>query len=123
MLATKLCELFNNEFESIKKQFKVGRQFWMYNEKKRKYVLITITYIRSGIVFFKEESDDCEKSFGDTSVVASLLYPRVIYADEVVEHINVVSRCQTITTCDEIRQLYKTIKMDIPDDYVVIDIK
>lgn len=118
--ATRLHDVFANNIEGMKKYFKVGRQFWMYNDNKLAYVLITITYIRSGIVFYTTEGDSEERSFASGSVFAELLYPRVLYLRDIY---NLTFQMNDKPPYEHLVAMYTKMKLDIPADYVQIDVE
>lgn len=120
--ATRLHDVFANNIEGMKKYFKVGRQFWMYDEKKEKYVLITITYVRSGIVFYTEEDEIEERSFGCGSVFAELLYPKILYLKDIY-NLNFPVDESKKPPYEHLVAMYTKMRLDIPADYVKIDIE
>lgn len=120
--ATRLHDVFANNIEGMKKYFKVGRQFWMYDDLQMKYVLITITYIRSGIVFYTEEDEIEERSFGSGSVFAELLYPRVLYLKDVY-NLTFQGDMSEKPPYEHLVEMYTKMQLDIPADYVKIDIE
>ena len=120
--ATRLHDVFANNIEGMKNYFQVGRQFWMYDEKKEEYVLITITYVRSGIVFYTEEDEIEERSFGSGSVFAELLYPRVLYLKDVY-NLTFQGDMSEKPPYEHLVAMYTTMKLDVPADYVKIDIE
>lgn len=119
--ATSLYELFSKDSDAAAKYFKEGRQFWSYDYEQERYVLITVTYVRSGIVFYVREDCDNkrEDSFGVKSIMARKLYPRVIYLQEVAD---ALKENMPDFDFDELVKMYKRMKLDIPADYVKIDI-
>lgn len=118
--ATMLHDVFSHNIEGMKNYFQVGRQFWMYDDLQMKYVLITITYIRSGIVFYTTEGDDEERSFASGSVFAELLYPRVLYLRDIY---NFTLQMNNKPPYEHLVTMYTKMKLDIPADYVKIDIE
>lgn len=118
--ATRLHDVFANNVEGMKKYFQVGRQFWMYDDNKHAYVLITITYIRSGIVFYTTEGDDEERSFASGSVFAELLYPRVLYLRDIY---NLTLQMNNKPPYEHLVEMYTKMNLDIPADYVKIDVE
>ena len=120
--ATRLHDVFANNIEGMKNYFQVGRQFWMYDDLQMKYVLITITYIRSGIVFYIAENDYMERSFGSGSVFAELLYPRVLYLKDVY-NLTFQGDMSEKPPYEHLVAMYTTMKLDVPADYVKIDIE
>lgn len=119
--ATSLYELFSKDSDAAAKYFKEGRQFWNYDYEQERYVLITVTYVRSGIVFYVREDCDNkrEDSFGVKSIMARMLYPRVIYLQEVADAFR---EYMPDFDPDDLVKMYKRMKLDIPADYVKIDI-
>lgn len=117
--ATNLKNLFSDDMQAASKYIKVGRQFWKYNEVTDEFDLITITYVRSGIVFYVKEGETEENSFGTRSVVAALLYPRVIYLQDVAEQIKVY---YPDFNPEHLVTMYKRMELDIPRYYIKIDI-
>lgn len=117
--ATNLKNLFSDDMQAASKYIKVGRQFWKYDEVTDEFDLITITYVRSGIAFYVKEGETEENSFGTRSVVAALLYPRVIYLQDVAEQIKVY---YPDFNPEYLVTMYKRMELDIPRYYIKIDI-
>ena len=51
---TRLYELFCKEDEFVKAYIKVGRKFWYYDAEKMYWRKLTVTYIRTGVMFFEK---------------------------------------------------------------------
>lgn len=84
---TRLYDLFDKDIEDIADYIKVGRMFWMYDEQRKEYGLIEITYVRANVAFYKQVSSIEEKAFFKNSAGACFLYPRHIFVDDVVKHV------------------------------------
>lgn len=54
---TRLYELFCKEDEYVKAYIKVGRKFWHYDYEKRCWRKLTVTYVRSGVMFFTFDNE------------------------------------------------------------------
>ena len=79
---TRLYDMLDKDIESISDYIKTGRQFWVYNYKTDKYDLITVTYRRGNVAFYKKDGTDVENAFFVNSAGACFLYPRNIYVKD-----------------------------------------
>ena len=52
IFATRLYELFCKHDEAVKAYIKVGRKFWHYDDEKTCWRKLTVTYVRSDVMFF-----------------------------------------------------------------------
>lgn len=84
---TRLYDIFKKDIESISSYIQEGRQFWLYDEKKRRHELITITYKRVNVAFYVKYGSQEEKAFFTTSIGSSLLRPRKIYVKDIANHL------------------------------------
>jgi len=81
---TCLYDLFCKEDEAVKAYIKVGRKFWHYDGERTRWRKLTVTYIRSGIMFFTfDDEPDVERAWfmGSTNVLslhAAEIHPREI---------------------------------------------
>ena len=117
--AANLRKMFSDDMQAASKYLKVGRQFWKYNDNTEEFDLITVTYIRSGIVFYVKEGEEEEQSFGTKSLAAGLLYPRIIYLQDIAEFIK---ENHKDFNPEGLVTMYKRMPLDIPRDYMKIDI-
>lgn len=62
--ATRLYDLFCKHDELVKAYIKVGRKFWYYDEEKQCFRRLTVTYVRTGVVFYEYE-DEPEVEYAD----------------------------------------------------------
>lgn len=76
-----LYEMFGKQSEAIEAYIKEGREFWHYDGDKSYYRKLTVTYIRSGVMFFTyNDEPDIEHawfigSFNAASLFAAQIYP------------------------------------------------
>lgn len=85
-LDTCLYELFNRQDEAIKAYIKVGRKFWHYDEERAKWRKLTVTYIRTGVMFFTfDDEPDVEWAWFMGSINALSLHAAEIYPYEISE--------------------------------------
>lgn len=117
--ATQMYEMFSHRVEYMWDYVRVGRQFWCYNDEKCRYELITVTYKRSGVAFYTAENDETEHYFLRGSIQFGLMYPRVIYANELKKF---SSECYGGDE-EGVMKLLTKLKPCIPADYVKIDIE
>ena len=83
---TRLYELFCKQSEAVKKYIKVGRKFWHYDGKKTCWRKLTVTYIRSGVVFFTfEDEPEVEHAWFIDSYAILTLHVAEIYPYEISE--------------------------------------
>ena len=109
--ATKLFDLFDKDYDSIWNYIQVGRQFWLLNFSTMKYELLTVTYKRSNVVFYTIEGSDKEESFQNGSYNCISLYPRVLYIQDVYEH---VKKNHPDKEYDDVAEMYRKMELDIP---------
>lgn len=78
---TRLYELFCKEDEAVKKYIKVGRKFWHYDGGWRK---LTITYVRSGVMFFTfDDEPEIEYAWFTDSLNCLWLHAAEIHPHEI----------------------------------------
>ena len=117
--ATEMWTMFNKDRDAIAAAFKPGRKFWMFNEHTYEFDLITITYVRSGVAFYKKEQNGPEEYMGTRSLSAAMLYPRRIYIQEIV---NYLKNTGVSYKKEDVIEMYKRMPLDIPRDYMKITI-
>ena len=100
---------------------KVGRQFWKYNDEKNVFELITITYVRSGVAFYTTEGYEGEQYLSKGCIGLSLLYPRVLYLKDIYENSRLSENDNP--PYEHLVEMYTKMQLDIPVDYVKIDIE
>ncbi len=57
VFTSKLYEMFGKDVDDVKSYIKVGRKFWHFDPDKHRFRMITVTYIRSGVMFFTFDDD------------------------------------------------------------------
>lgn len=83
---TRLYELFCKEDEFVKAYIKVGRKFWHYDGERMCWRKLTVTYIRSGVMFFTfEDEPEVEHAWFISSMNVLLLHTAEIYPYEISE--------------------------------------
>lgn len=117
--ATEMWTMFNKDKDAIAAAFKPGRKFWMFNDSTYEFDLITITYVRSGVAFYKKQQDGPEEYMGTRSIAAAMLYPRRIYIQEIINHLKNTGVSFKV---DDVIEMYKRMPLDIPRDYMKITI-
>ena len=117
--ATEMWIMFNKDKDAIAATFKPGRKFWMFNDNTLEFELITITYVRSGVAFYKKQQDGPEEYMGTRSIAAAMLYPRRIYIQEIINHLK---NTGVSFKADDVIEMYKRMPLDIPRDYMKITI-
>ena len=70
----------------------VGKKFWDFDHEQNKWVLITITYVRSGVVFYTKGRSKKEDDFPLESLMTYRLEPEYFVSDYNPQYYNVVSR-------------------------------
>lgn len=123
--ATKLYDLFDKDWASIWDYIKEGREFWVYDDKMHIYRLITITYIRSGIAFYKLVDDPSDKEYYiiEGSLSLGWLYPRIIYVKDMVKHMQKTSTDKRKDIEEELIHTFNIMVPDIPSPEVEIDVE
>jgi hypothetical protein len=119
--ATRLHDIFPHNLEGIWNYIKVGRQFWKYNDEKNVFELITITYVRSGVAFYTTERFEEEQFLPKGCIGLCLLYPRVLYLKDIYE--NSMLNENDKPPYEHLVAMYTKMKLDIPADYVKIDVE
>ena len=75
-----MVDLLGKDCKKYEPYYQVGRQFWYFNENKWK--LITITYKRSGIIFYTTTGIDDENWMPINCIDSMHLVPQTIYLSE-----------------------------------------
>ena len=75
-----MVDLLGKDCKKYEPYYQVGRQFWYFNENKWK--LITITYKRSGIIFYTTTGIDGENWMPINCIDSMHLVPQTIYISE-----------------------------------------
>lgn len=83
---TRLYELFCKDDELVKAYIKVGRKFWHYDGEKMCWRKLTVTYVRSGVMFFTfDDEPDVEYAWFIGSMNCLCLHAAEIYPYEIGE--------------------------------------
>ena len=83
---TCLYELFCKNDNAAKKYIKVDRKFWHYDGEKMRWKKLTVTYVRSGVMFFTfDDEPDVEQAWFMGSVNALMLHAAEIHPYEISE--------------------------------------
>lgn len=84
-----MVDLFGKHSDdAIYEYIKVGRKFWSYTDR---WHLLTITYKRSGCIFYTEDDSSEERYFGIGSIMFLMLVPETIYLSELPYKIDIKS--------------------------------
>ena len=75
-----MVDLLGKDCKKYEPYYQVGRQFWYFNENKWK--LITITYKRSGIIFYTADGIEGENWMPINCIDSMHLVPQTIYLSE-----------------------------------------
>ncbi len=117
--ATEMHNMFSDNIEYMWTYVQVGRQFWDYNDLTARYELITITYKRSGVAFYITDSDETEHYILKGSAHLGLLYPRIIYAEDLKQY---AKECYGYSE-EQVNDMLTTLKPATPADNVQIDVQ
>lgn len=79
--SSRLVDIFDKDSEAMNKYIQVGRKFYQFVDKEWK--LLTITYVRSGVFFFKYEGNPIEHHGIFNSVAIDWLHVADIYIDDI----------------------------------------
>lgn len=75
-----MVDIFGKDCKKYELYYQIGRQFWYFNENK--WNLITISYKRSGIIFYTISGTE-EEGWMPISCIDSMhLVPQTIYLSE-----------------------------------------
>lgn len=81
---TCLYEMFGKHDEAVKAYIKVGRKFWHYDGEKARWRKLTVTYVRSGVMFFTfDDEPDVEHAWFMGSMHCLYLHAAEIYPYEI----------------------------------------
>lgn len=115
-VSTRLYDMFAKDIEGINDYIKVGRRFWMYNVKKGRHELITITYKRANVAFYVKDGGKEENAMFTNSPGASWLHPRHIYVDDVAKHlVKKGSYSNYDDAYNDVCRFYREYGIDVPD--------
>lgn len=82
--ATRLYELFCKHDEAVKAYIKTGRKFWHYDGEKMRWRKLTVTYMRSGVMFFTFDDElDVEQAWFMGSLNCLMMHAAEIYPYEI----------------------------------------
>lgn len=81
---TRLYELFCKQDEAVKQYIKVGRKFWHYDGEKMTWRKLTVTYVRSNVMFFTfDDEPDVEHAWFMGSMNCLMMHVAEIYPYEI----------------------------------------
>lgn len=81
---TRLYELFCKNDAFVEAYIKVGRKFWHYDDKNKKWRMLTVTYVRTGVMFFIfDDEPDVEFAFFIRSFHCLMMRAAEIYPNEI----------------------------------------
>ena len=85
VFTSKLYEMFGKNVDDVKSYIKVGRKFWHFDPDKNRFRKITVTYIRSGIMFFTfdDDPDQNEEAWCLGSLNTMMLHAAHIFPYEI----------------------------------------
>lgn len=87
IFASTMIDLFGkNQDDRIYEYIKVGRKFWHFTDS---WHLLTITYKRSGCIFYTEDDSSEERYFGIGSIMFLMMVPETIYLSELSYKIDI----------------------------------
>lgn len=114
---TRLYELFCKEDEFVKAYIKVGRKFWHYDGEKMCWRKLTVTYIRSGVMFFTfDDEPDAEHAWFMGSMNCLSMHAAEIYPYEISTILS--ERYQD----NDFAEVCKTCKWDDEDGLITVDV-
>ena len=83
-LTTQLYKMFGGDDTAVKSYIKPGREFWHYDEEKKAFRKLKVTYVRTGVMFFNYvDEPDVEYAWFTGSFNAISLYAAQIFPYEV----------------------------------------
>ena len=83
---TRLYELFCKHDEAVAEYIKEGRKFWHFDNKRQEWRKITITYVRTGVMFFVcDDEPETELAWFINSINCLMLHAAEIYPEEIGE--------------------------------------
>lgn len=114
---TRLYELFCKQDANVKAYIKVGRKFWHYDTEKRYWRKLTVTYVRTGVMFFVfDDEPNVEHAWFTGSFNALMLHAAEIYPYEIEELLS------SQYPDNNFVEICKTCKWDDEDGLITVDV-
>lgn len=84
--STRLYDLFCKQDDGVKKYIKVGRKFWHFDENRKYWRKLTVTYTRTGVMFFTfDDEPDVEHAWFISCMYGLTLQAAEIHPYEISE--------------------------------------
>lgn len=114
---TRLYELFCKEDEFVNAYIKVGRKFWHHDGEKMYWRKLTVTYVRSGVMFFTfDDEPDVEHAWFLGSMNCLCLHTAEIHPYEISK---ILSEWYPD---NDFAEICKTCKWDDEDGLITVDV-
>ena len=115
---TRLYELFCKKDELVHEYIKVGRKFWRYDDTLQVFRKLTVTYVRTGVVFYTfDDVPDKEESSYISSFNVLTWHAAEIHVYEISKLLS-----KYYETAEEFADICKTAKFDDCDGRITVDI-
>lgn len=115
--ATRLYELFCKHDEVVEAYIKVGRKFWHYDAEKMYWRKLTVTYVRTNVMFFVfDDESSVEHAWFTGSFNALMLHAAEIYPYEIEELLSLRYPDNNFV------EICKTCKWDNKDGLITVDV-
>jgi len=123
IFTSQLYEMFGKCDSAVKAYIKPGREFWHYDGSRRDYRKLTVTYVRTGVMFFVfNDEPDVEHAWFIGSFNCLSLYAAQIYPYEIGRIMFEHCRYGAENAIDEFPKICEMCKWDDCNGSITVDV-